>query len=206
MTKRSVVLFAGVVGLAAMLAGCRVEKTSNGDGKDVKIVTPFGGMNVKTNDADVLSGIDLPGYPGAVAVNKGDKDHHSADVDMNFGGFKLRVKAADFRTNDSTDKVEAFYRNGLKRFGEVIACRNNKSLGSPAKTPEGLTCENTHNNHVTVDNDSSGHKMELKAGSEQHQHLVTIDQDGGGTKFSLVALDLPGKVSFDRDGDSDKRQ
>jgi hypothetical protein len=205
MTMRSVVLFAGVAALAGMLAGCRVEKTSNGDSKDVKIETPFGGMNVKTNDADVLSGIDLPGYPGAVAVNKDDKDHHSADVDMSFGGFKLRVKAADFRTDDSTDKVEAFYRNGLKRFGDVIGCRNDQPVGSQTKTAEGLTCSNTKNGHVVVDSPNT-HKLELKAGSEQHQHLVTIDPDGGGTKFSLVALDLPGNVSYDGDVDSDKRQ
>jgi hypothetical protein len=206
MTKRLVVLLAGLATVSGLLAGCRVEKTTNGDSKDVKIVTPFGGMNVKTNDADVLGAIGLPAYPGAVAVNKDDKDHHSADVDMNFGGFKLRVKAADFHTDDSTDKVEAFYRNGLKRFGDVIGCRNNKPVGSPAKTPEGLTCDNTHNSHVSVDNDSSSHKLELKAGSEQHQHLVTIDQDGSGTKFGLVVLDLPGKISYDGDVDSDKRQ
>lgn len=207
MTMKSVALFAGAAALAGLLAGCRVEKTTNGDSKDVNIATPFGGMHVKTNDADVLSGIDLPGYPGAVAMNKDDKDHHSADVDMSFGGFKLRVKAADFRTDDAPDKVESFYRNGLKRFGDVIACRNDQPIGTPARTPEGLTCSNTKNGHVVVDSPDS-HKLELKAGSEQHQHLVTIDPDGGGTKFSLVALDLPGKVTFDSDSDdnSDKRQ
>jgi hypothetical protein len=208
MTMRSFVLCASVAALSGLLAGCRVEKTTNGDSKDVKIVTPFGGMNVKTNDSDVLGSIGLPAYPGAVAVQEdnGNDHSHSADVDMSFGGFKLRVKAADYRTDDAPDKVEAFYRNGLKRFGDVIVCQNNQAVGSPAKTAEGLGCDNKHGGHVSVDDNPSSHKLELKAGSEQHQHLVTIDQDGSGTKFGLVALDLPGKVSFDGDVDSDKRQ
>jgi hypothetical protein len=208
MTTKSVVLLAGLAVVSGLLAGCHVEKTTNGDSKDVKIVTPFGGMNVKTNEADVLGAIGLPAYPGAVAVQEdtGNDHAHSADVDMSFGGFKLRVKAAGYRTDDSPDKVEAFYRNGLKRFGDVITCQDNRAVGSPAKTGEGLGCDNNHGGHVSVNNDTSRHLMELKAGSEQHQHVVTIDQDGGGTKFGLVALDLPGKISFDGDVDSDKRQ
>jgi hypothetical protein len=207
-TRNSVVLFAGVAALAGLLAGCRVEKTTNGDSKDVKIETPFGGMNVKTNDSDVLTSIGLPAYPGAVAVKEdtGNDHAHSADVDMSFGAFKLRVKAADYRTDDAPEKVEAFYREGLKRFGDVIACKNNQAIGSPAKTAEGLTCDDKHGGHVTVDDDASKHLMELKAGSEQHQHLVTIDRDSGGTKFSLVVLDLPGKITYDSDDNSDKRQ
>ena len=43
-------------------------------------------------------------------------------------------------------------------------------------------------------------KMELKAGSKQHQHIVAVDPEGNGTKFGLVALDLPGHISF---GDKD---
>jgi len=207
MTTKSFVLFAGAAALAGLLAGCRVEKTTNGDSKNVNITTPFGGMHVKTNDADVLSEIGLPAYPGAVAVNKDDDEHKSANVDMNFGGFKLRVKVASFHTDDSTDKVEAFYRNGMKQYGDAVLCQNNQPVGSPAKTAEGLTCSNTQNGHVVVESPIN-HKMELKAGSEQHQHIVTIDPDGGGTKFSLVALDLPGKITYDDDDtdNSDKRQ
>jgi hypothetical protein len=206
MARNSVVLFASLAALAGLLAGCRVEKTTNGDSKDVQIVTPFGGMNVKTNDTDVLGSIGLPAYPGAVAVNKDDDKHKSADVNMSFGGFKLRVKVAGFRTDDSTDKVVAFYRDGLKKFGDVISCHDNQPMGSPAKTSEGLGCDNNHGGHVTVEDKPSTHLIELKAGSEQHQHIVTIDPDGGGTKFSLVALDLPGKITYDSDENTDKRQ
>ena len=206
MRTRQIAVWAAL-GVAAMLvAGCHVEENQHGDSKDVKIVTPFGGMNVTTNDANVLASIGLPAYPGAVAANKDDDKDRSADVDMSFGDYKLRVKVASFRTGDATDKVEAFYRDGLRRFGGAIACHDNQAVGSPATTAEGLTCDNKHSGHVNVNDSSGDHQLELKAGSEHHQHIVTIDPDGGGTKFSLVALDLPGNISFGDDNGGDRRQ
>jgi hypothetical protein len=182
-----------VAGIAVMpMAGCRVEKSTHGDSKDVTISTPFGGMHVKTNGQDVPASIGLGVYPGAQAVSDDGNDNQSADVDMSFGHFQLRVKKASYRTNDSPDKVEAFYRTELKRYGVVIACRNGKLVGSPARTDEGLTCDRNADRHVTVDDHAGKDELELKTGSEQHQHLVEIDRDGGGTKIALVALDLPG--------------
>src|SRR6185437_11562804 len=99
-----------------------------GGDDNVKIATPFGGMQVKTNDASVLDGMGLPAYPGAVLVKK-DKDHGAADVNMSFGSFRLRVKAASFRTPDSPDKVEAFYRKALAQYGDVIKCSNDRVVG-----------------------------------------------------------------------------
>jgi len=101
--------------------------------------------------------------------------------------------------------VEAFYRKGLKRFGDVIACRANTAAGTPARTAEGLTCDNENNSHLSGVNGKGKDELELKAGSNQHQHIVEIDPEGGGTKFGVVALDLPGKV-FSEDGDKEDRQ
>jgi hypothetical protein len=191
---------------AALLAGCEVETHKSGNGEDVKVATPFGGLRVKTDSADVLSSIGLPAYPGAEMVKKDkDKDNGSADVNMSFGGFQLRVKAMGFRTGDSPEKVVAFYRDGMKRFGDVIECRSERAVGTPVRTTEGLTCDNKHGGHIDVDDHPSKNKIELKAGSEQHQHLVEIETDDGGTKFGLVALDLPGRFFSDSGDDNDKQ-
>src|SRR5436305_1610294 len=51
---------AAVLAAAALAtSGCRVENNKNGDHKDVKIATPFGGMQVKTNDANVAGELGL---------------------------------------------------------------------------------------------------------------------------------------------------
>lgn len=182
-----------------LIGGCRVESNKQGGDDNVKIATPFGGMQVKTNDATVLEGMGLPAYPGAELVKK-DKDHGSADVNMSFGSFHLRVKAASYRTPDSPDTVEAFYRKALGRYGDVIKCSNDQPVGEPTRTQEGLTC-NDDNKHVQIDDDMS-RKMELKAGSRQHQHIVAINPEGTGTKLGLVALDLPGRFTG---GDENKQ-
>jgi hypothetical protein len=78
-------------------------------------------------------------------------------------------------------------------------------VGTPARTQEGLTCNNNKQNNYTADDQLIKGELELKAGSQQHQHIVGIDAQGGGTKIELVALDLPGDESSD-DGDNQNRQ
>ena len=78
------------------------------------------------------TGLGLPVYPGAELVKK-DKNNGAADVNMSFGSFQLRVKAASYRTQDSPDQVTAFYRKALGRYGDVIQCQNDKPVGTPTQ-------------------------------------------------------------------------
>jgi hypothetical protein len=197
MRTNQAAVVAMMITATVLISGCRIESDKRNGNDNVKIATPFGGMTVKTND-DAVEGLGVPVYPGAELVKK-DKNNGAADVNMSFGSFQLRVKAASYRTQDSPDQVTAFYRKALGRYGDVIQCQNDKPVGSATSTAEGLTCDNEKNNHVYVNDDESG-KMELKAGSKLHQHIVAIDPEGNGTKFGLVALDLPGHLSF---GDKD---
>lgn len=192
--KRAAMIALGALCAAVLVSGCHVSSDKHGDGDNVKISTPFGGMQVKTDNAAVLQEIGLPQYPGATLV-KNDKDKGSADVNLNFGSFHLKVNAASYRTADSPDMVMAFYRKALAKYGDVIECKNYKPVGTPLATSEGLTCDDHGGNHISVSDDMPG-KSQLKAGSKQHQHLVEMSADGGGTKFGLVALDLPGHFSM----------
>jgi len=198
--------------LGAALVGCTIDHHKQGDGDNVKIATPFGGVSIKTDDSAVEVATGLPAYPGAQIVKQHDKDNHdngAADINMSFGSFQFRVKAVGYRTPDSPDKVLAFYRKGLARFGTVIQCSNHQPVGMPPRTPDGLDCsDDSHNNKAKLKmSDDLSDKTELKAGSKQHQHLVTIDAEGTGTRFDLVALDLPGHFSFgEKDTDDGSRQ
>lgn len=185
-----------------LVSGCRIDSRKEGDHENVKIATPFGGVQVKTNDASVEQGLGLPVYPGAELVKKKDKDSGAADVNLSFGKFQLRVKAVSYRTPDSPEKVQAFYMNALKRYGTVIQCSHDKPIGTPTSTEEGLTCDEHGKAKVSADADTSG-KVQLKTGSKQHQHIVAIDPEGSGTKFGVIALDLPGNITVTND---DNRQ
>ena len=185
--------------LAAGLAGCRIqtEKGPNGEDKKVQIDTPFGGIHVNT-DQTTAADLGLPVYPGAIAV-KGDGDHKSADVHLGFGEWELRVKAVSYQTPDSQDKVTAFYKKALGRFGNVITCQGNSPVGTPTVTTEGLTCaDNGNNNNVQIDQGDyhfGKGGLELKAGSKRHQHVVGFEHPyDNQTRFALVEVDLPEMV------------
>ena len=189
-----------VSGLALLVAvGCHVDTHRNGDYKDVKIDTPFGGMSVKTDDASVQQAVGLSVYPGATVLKK-DKDNGAADVNIGIGNFRLSVKAVSYETPDPPDKVLAFYRRDMARYGIVILCRNDVAVGQPDHTPDGLTCEHDHSAKVHVSEDEQAGE-ELKAGSKQHQHIVGIDPMGSGSKIGLVALELPGRLGSENETD-----
>lgn len=196
-----------VVGLAlaAGMAGCRIhtEKGPNGEDKKVQIDTPFGGIHVNT-DQPTAADLGLPVYPGATLV-KGDGDHKSADVRLGFGEWELRVKAVSYQTPDSEEKVTAFYKKALGRYGDVITCQDKAPVGKPTATSEGLNCaDDGKNANVKVDQGDyhvGKGGLELKAGSKRHQHIVGFENSKDSqTRFALVALDLPAVV----DSDSEK--
>jgi hypothetical protein len=194
------------VGLAVSLgvSGCRVhvDKDSNGKEKTVQVDTPFGGVHVNT-DQTSASDLGLPVYPGADQI-RDDESHKSADVHLGFGEWQLRVKAVSYGTRDSQDKVAAFYKKALARYGDVITCNGNTPVGMPTQTREGLTCtENSKNGKVQFDDHDFKQDFQLKAGSKRHQHIVGFENPKDGkTRFALVALDLPANL----DGDDGKKQ
>jgi hypothetical protein len=202
MKPGKVLNLAGVAALGiglAVLAGCsvHVDKDANGKEKKVQIDTPFGGVHVNT-DQTSASDLGLPVYPGAQPVTDDDK-HKSADVHLGFGEWQLRVKAVSYGTPDSQEKVAAFYKKALTRFGDVITCNGNSPVGTPTVTHEGLSCEdNGKNGKVQLDEHDFRQEFQLKAGSKRHQHIVGFeDSKGGRTRFALVALDLPGNMGND---------
>jgi hypothetical protein len=193
--RNAAALAVGLV-LAAGMAGCRVsvDKGVNGEDKKVQVDTPFGGVHVNT-DQTTAADLGLPVYPGAVEV-KGDGDHKSADVHLGFGEWEMRVRAVSYQTPDSEDKVTAFYKKALARYGDVITCQEDKAVGTPTVTSEGLGCEdNKGGGNVRInrhDTATGKYSLELKAGSKRHQHIVGFESsDDGKPRFVLVALDLP---------------
>lgn len=191
----------GAVTLLAGLgvAGCRVqvEKGANGEDKNVRVETPFGGVHVNT-DQTTAADLGLPVYPGAQEI-KGDDQHTSADVRLGFGEWEMRVRAVSYGTTDKRDQVVAFYKKALERFGNVLTCQNNAPVGTPTVTTEGLTCDDSHHGHVSVEagdfREGAGN-FELRAGSMHHQHIVGFeDSKNGETRFALVALDLPAEFN-----------
>ncbi len=181
------------VTVLALMAGCRiqVDKTKDGQDKNVKIDTPLGGLHVRAGDTSAAD-VGLPAYPGAQIVPDKDGDK-SADVHFGFGEWQFRVKAVHYETSDPQENVVAFYRKALGRYGDVVQCQGDQPVGSPTITREGLSCSDDKGNaKVHVSEEDS---LSLRAGSRHHQHIFGLDKShGAGTRFSLVELQLPEEI------------
>jgi hypothetical protein len=189
-TRRGIATLATLLAAVSIITACRIEKNDHGDASKVKVATPFGGVQVKTNDSSVLQGLGLPIYPGAQFLQDSGKSNGSADVNLNLGVFSLRIKSAAFKSSDSPEELIAFYRKALTRYGDVIECQHGQTVGSLTHTTEGLTCEEDHSH-----SEGDSEKIKLLAGSKQHQHVVIIGPDGNASKLQIVAMDLPGHSS-----------
>jgi len=187
--SRGFTAFAATLSISAgLLAGCSiaVDKAKNGDDKNVKIDTPLGGVHVSSDDTTAAD-VGLPVYPGAKMSQEKDGDK-SADIHFGFGDWQFRLKVVKYESSDPPDRILAFYKKALGRYGDVIQCSGPNPVGTPTITREGLTCAKSENSHeVKIDSPES-----LRAGSKRHQHIMGIEKnDGSGTVFSLVEIDLP---------------
>jgi len=138
--KGGILVFTVLAMVLAFVGGCKVQvdKSRDGEQQNVKIATPFGGINVN-QDQTTAAELGLAAYPGAVQDMTGEGSK-SAKVDMGFGSWKLRVKVAHYATADRQDQVIAFYRNALSQYGTVIECEahfdnspNNRFNPDPTK-------------------------------------------------------------------------
>jgi len=182
---------AAVCALAAAIlagSGCsiNVKKNDNGEDKKVDIDTPFGGIHVN-NEADVRD-TGLPVYPGARLKPKDNSDDEkSANVDISTSAFGLRVVALEYQSKDAPDKLAAYYRNELKRYGGVLECRTHGRGYQVSHDDKGGTEE------LKCEGDNQGRTIELKSGTKSNQHIVTIDPADNGSDFALVYVRMRGK-------------
>lgn len=169
----------------AFLAGCSIheDRTASGE-KKVDISTPFGKLGVNT-DVDVKD-TGLPVYPGAQRVLGAENNRDAANVNISVAGVGLKVVAIKFRTDDSPDKVIAFYRPKMKDFGgKFLECRQNGFV---------TYGHDNDNKEMRCDNDSNtGTNTELKAGTPDRQHIVAVKPIGSGSEFALVYVMKHGK-------------
>jgi hypothetical protein len=173
---------------ALFLPACsvNVKKEQNGQDKQVDIDTPVGGIHV-SKDANVAD-VGLTVYPGArLKQDNHDGNDKSANVNISSFGFGLKVVALEYQSNDSPDKLIAYYKDQLKKYGKVLECHTshfevNSDIKDSDHDSHELTCEQSH-----------GDDVELKVGSKENQHIVAVEPDGKGSSFSLVYVRTHGK-------------
>jgi hypothetical protein len=178
-----------VLACSAMLVlpACNVNVKKNGEGQDKKvdIETPIGGLHV-SQGADVHD-VGLSVYPGARKKEKGDNEHdNNAHVNISSSLFGLKVVALEYVSDDPPEKLVDYYKNELRKYGNVLECHPNHEGPSP-KNDTGDTDDDSK---LKCEGDQNGKSIELKAGTEPNQHIVSIKpgDDGKGSDFGLVYI------------------
>ena len=188
----AVSILVGLLGLVILVSGCsvNVKKDDEGKGKKVDIQTPVAGLHV-SNEPDVQD-TGLPVYPGATRKQKkdGDSDETGANVNIATSLFGLKVVAVEFLSNDSPDKVMAFYKDKLGKYGSVLECHKHKGGGSVSVNSSD---EESKSRQLKCEGDNSGDVVELKVGTQEKQHIVSIQPKDKGTDFALVFVQTHGK-------------
>ena len=131
-------LIVGVAFSALMvLPGCNVNvnKDSEGQEKKVDIETPVGQLHV-SKAADVRD-VGLPVYPGARRKEKSDDGHESsANVNISSSLFGLKVVAIEYLSDDSPEKLIAYYTGQLKKYGNVLECHTGENHAGADVDPD----------------------------------------------------------------------
>jgi hypothetical protein len=174
------------------LAGCNinVKKEGEGEEKKVDIDTPLGALHV-AKDADVRD-IGLPVYPGARRKEQtSDGDENNAHINISTSLFGIKVVAIEFLSDDTPEKLVAYYNDQLKKYGSVLECHTSHlHIGSNMNGVD--TSGDTKK--LKCGDDQNGKTVELKVGTDQNQHIVSIKpaDDGKGSDFGLVYIQMRG--------------
>jgi hypothetical protein len=184
-------LAVALMALPTLACNVRVKQDAAGEDKKVDIETPVGALHV-SQGAEVRD-VGLPVYPGARLKEKQEPGHEkSANVNISSNLFGLKVVAMEYESRDAPEKLIAFYKDKLKKYGKVLECHTSKHGGSgvemkdndeDAKAPDELKCEDN----------SGGKVVELRVGTRHKQHIVAIDPQATGTDFALVFVQMRGK-------------
>jgi hypothetical protein len=175
---------AAVLAAFVVLPACSIDvKHKNKNGQSaVDIKSPIGDLHV--DEQPDIRDAGLTVYPGArPAPKENGEDKKSANVNLSLPGFALKVVAAEFASDDPSDKVLAYYDKELQKYGKAIQCHGRWSGGDVnvnTDKKEGLS------KPVSCKDSGSGDSVELKVGTEGNQHVVAIKPDGKGTRFALV--------------------
>jgi|SRR5580704_950111 hypothetical protein len=154
------------------------QESDSHDNFDVR--SSIGDLHVG-KDADAQKA-GFPLYPGARPKHEKDNDPLNFGILTESFGFKLVV--AKYESDDAPDKIIAYYRGKLKKYGNVLECHTSEHGGDTHAEVN----DEKHSKELKCEGDNSGPVTELKVGTEDNQHVVAIElnDDHGGSTFALV--------------------
>src|SRR5580658_9572556 len=181
--------FAILLTLLALTAKAQ-QANDGGQDKHLDIRSSAGDLHVG-NDADVRD-TGLPVYPAA-RLKRNDDGKNSANIGIATAAFGMKLVVVNYDSDDSPDKLIAYYRDKLRKYGKVLECHS-REHGGDIHVNSGKDDSNG-SKEVKCEGDNTGDVVELKVGTEDHQHMVSVEPSarGNGSTFALIYVHTRGK-------------
>ncbi|HET9408464.1 MAG TPA: hypothetical protein VFO39_14580 [Candidatus Sulfotelmatobacter sp.] len=167
------------------LSGVLAAQTpgTGSDEKTLDVQTSSGGLHVGTDGNASKAGVPL--YPGA----RPKKEDHNNNA-LNFGLFTealgVKLVVAKYSSEDAPERIIAFYREKLKRYGHVLECHTHEHGGDVRADNDDK--DDTDDAKLKCEGDNTGPVTELKVGTSMNQHVVAIEpgEQDKGSSFAIV--------------------
>ena len=146
-----------------------------------------GGLDIHA-DADAAD-VGLPAYPGA--IKKSDRSGDPTGFSFGVWGesFGVKIAVVSYRSVDSVDKVAAFYRDALAKYGPVLDCSHPQP--KPRARPD--DDKSDKDEPVTCDNETVDPGGRLyRVGTKHLQRAFKAAPWHDGVTFELVRVEEHG--------------
>ena len=137
-------------------------------------------VDAHISDDVATKDLGLPRYAGAKPYKDDDEDSSGANIGFSTPLFGFKVVALKLESSDRPERVAAFYKQAMARYGSVLEC-SESSHAQTSADEEALSCDS---------DDAGKHTIVYKVGTDKNQRIVAIEPHGAGTRFSLVRLDM----------------
>lgn len=138
------------------------------------------GAGVELNERSSPADVGLPAYPGATIRRDKPDDGEGLNLSLWGGSLGFKLALVKFSTTDPVDKVAAYYREAMGRYGTVLDCTGPRPAAPPADKKV-LACNKD-------DKGEPGGRL-YKVGTPQQQRIVSIKPAGGRVEFDMVRVE-----------------
>jgi hypothetical protein len=179
------------VGITALSLGAVAHGQASGKKKDTHKSVGFN-LSADATEKD----LGLPFYPGAKPYKGSDDNDSSLNVGFQGGSDAFKLVVMKLESPDSPEKIAAFYRKALNKYGTVLDCSKatlaaGESAGGKNDSDKNEE-KNAKSNRLTCeDDDRTKQGYSYRSGTRDNMHVVGIEPDGKNTVISLVYVKSP---------------
>ncbi len=188
----SFAFLAVLAALSMSRAAAQSGDTNDDKNKSFDAHTTVGDMHLGSDGS--AKEVGLPLYPGARPKKDDKENSNNANLSLFTSAFGFKLVAVSYESDDAPEKLVAYYRDKLKKYGNVLECRTKKHGGDVSTHAEDDE-STSKSKELKCEGDNTGPVTELKVGTEDNQRIVAVEpaETGRGATFDLVYVRSRGK-------------